>query len=125
MRVGTSTVQDVLKEIQFPARKEQIIEQARKQNAPDEVIKDLQKLPDQVYESVDSLMGSIQKGIGGISEEVSGVVGSGRWRRETGCIRNNRFSSGSKHQYRFIEKYTVSSHKRKNYRILKRTESFQ
>jgi hypothetical protein len=76
MRASTSTMQDVLRDVEFPARKEQIIEQAKKQNAPDKVIKDLQNLPDRTYESADSLRNSFQERVGGITEGITGTTGS-------------------------------------------------
>jgi hypothetical protein len=85
VRAGNNTIEDILKDVQFPAKREQIIEKAKKQNAPDEVIKDLQNLPDQTYESADSLVNSLQKEVGGVTEGVSGLVGSvlGGGARET------------------------------------------
>jgi hypothetical protein len=76
MRASTSIMQDVLRDVEFPARKEQIIEQAKKQNAPDKVIKDLQNLPDRTYESADSLRNSFQERVGGITEGITGTTGS-------------------------------------------------
>lgn len=83
MRASASSMQDVFRSIQFPARKEQIIEQVRKQNASSDIIEDLQMLPDREYESADSLMQAIESasqtagGGGGGKSQGFGGTGTG------------------------------------------------
>jgi uncharacterized membrane protein YgcG len=82
MRVSSSMMQEMFRNMQFPIRKEQIIEHARKQNASSDVIEDLQMLPDREYESADSLMrametASQQAGGGGGKSQAFGGTGRG------------------------------------------------
>ncbi|WP_410509923.1 DUF2795 domain-containing protein [Methanosarcina hadiensis] len=82
MRASASSIQDVFRSIQFPARKEQIIEQVRKQNASSDIIEDLQMLPDREYESADSLIQAIESssqtaGGGGGKSQSFGGTGTG------------------------------------------------
>lgn len=69
MRVSVSSMQEIFRGMQFPMRKEQIIEHARRQNASSDVIEDLQMIPDVEYESADSLIKAM--------ESVSQTVGQG------------------------------------------------
>lgn len=80
MRASSSTMQEIFRNMQFPIRKEQIIEHARKQNASNDIIEDLQMLPDREYESADSLMRAMEtasqqagRGGGGKSQSFGGT----------------------------------------------------
>lgn len=93
MRASASTMQEVFRNMQFPARKEQIVEQARRQNASSDIIEDLQTLPDREYESADSIMKAIEGagrtaggGAGGKSQGFggTGTGGSGGGGSSTG-----------------------------------------
>lgn len=82
MRASSSTMQDIFRNMQFPMRKEQIIEHARRQNASSDIIEDLQMLPDREYESADSVMrametASQQTGVGGGKSQGFGGTGTG------------------------------------------------
>jgi len=59
MRASTSSVQDMLRGMKFPMRKEQIIEQARKQNVSNDIIEQIEMIPDEDYKSADSLTRAI------------------------------------------------------------------
>lgn len=93
MRASSSTMQEIFRNMQFPIRKEQIIEHARKQNASNDIIEDLQMLPDREYESADSLMRAMEtasqqagRGGGGKSQSFggTGTGGSGGGGPSTG-----------------------------------------
>ena len=83
MRASASSMQDIFRSIQFPIRKEQIIEQVRKQNVSSDIIEDLQMLPDREYESADSLMKAMESasqqagGGGGGKSQGFGGTGTG------------------------------------------------
>lgn len=51
-----SNISHYLKGIDFPANKQDLIDHAEDNNAPDEVIQALQKLPEGEYESMADLM---------------------------------------------------------------------
>jgi hypothetical protein len=75
-------MQEIFRNMQFPIRKEQIIEHARKQNASSDVIEDLQMIPDREYESADSLMRAMESagqtaGGGGGKSQGFGGTGTG------------------------------------------------
>lgn len=59
MRASASSMQDILGNVQFPIGKEQVLEHARKQNLSEEVIKQIEMIPDEEYKSADSLMQAI------------------------------------------------------------------
>lgn len=59
MRASASSMQDILRNVQFPIRKEQVLEHARKQNLSEDVIKQIEMIPDEEYKSADSLMQAI------------------------------------------------------------------
>ncbi len=93
MRASPSTMQEMFRNMKFPVRKEQIIEHARKQNAPNDIIEGLQMLPDREYESADSLKKAIEaasreagQGGGGKSQGFggTGTGGSGGGGPSTG-----------------------------------------
>jgi hypothetical protein len=100
MRASASSIQDVLRGMQFPMRKQQIIDYARKQNVSSDIIQDLDLIPDEEYKSADSLMRAIaiasQKvgGGGGGKSQSFGGTGSG----ETGESGGGGPSSGGSSQ---------------------------
>ncbi|MDQ1253349.1 MAG: hypothetical protein QG646_2516 [Euryarchaeota archaeon] len=59
MKASASSVQDMLRGMKFPMRKEQIIEQARKQNVSNDIIEQIEMIPDEDYKSADSLTRAI------------------------------------------------------------------
>ena len=59
MRASASSMQDILRGMQFPMRKGQIIEYARKQNVSNDIIEQIEMIPDEEYKSSDSLMRAI------------------------------------------------------------------
>lgn len=73
-------MQEVFRSIQFPMRKEQIIEQVRKQNVSSDIIESLQMVPDREYNSADSLiqaMESASQTAGGGGGKSQGFGGTG------------------------------------------------
>ena len=76
-------MQETLRDVQFPMRKDQIIEHAKRQNPSNDVIEDLQMLPDREYESDDSLMKAMEAvsqtagGSGGGKSQSFGGTGRG------------------------------------------------
>jgi len=82
MRASASSIQDMLRNMQFPMRKEQIIEYARKQNVSSDIIQEIEMIPDDEYNSADSLMQAIdaasQKVGGGGGGKSQGFGGTGR-----------------------------------------------
>ena len=46
---GTATIQQYLRDIDFPVEKQDLIQHAREKNAPDEVVSVLEKVPDGQY----------------------------------------------------------------------------
>ena len=83
MRASASKMQETLRDMQFPMRKDQIIEHAKRQNASNDIIEDLQMLPDREYESADSLMKAMEAvsqtagGSGGGKSQSFGGTGRG------------------------------------------------
>lgn len=83
MRASASSMQEVFRGMQFPMRKQQIIEHARSQNASSDMIEDIQMIPDREYESADSLMRAIESasrqtgGSGGGKSQSFGGTGQG------------------------------------------------
>jgi hypothetical protein len=100
MRASTSSMQDILRGMQFPMRKGQIIEYARKQNVSNDIIEQIEMIPDEEYKSADSLMQAIdtasQKvgGGGGGKSQSFGGTGLG----ETGESGGGGPSSGGSSQ---------------------------
>jgi len=82
MRASASSMQEILRGMQFPMRKEQIIEHARRQNVSNDIIEDIQMIPDEEYKSADSLMQAIniasQKVGGGGGGKSQSFGGTGR-----------------------------------------------
>ena len=73
-------MQDMLKNMKFPMRKEQIIESARKQNISNDIIEVIEMIPDEEYSSSGSLMRAIDEatqkvggGGGGKSQSFGGT----------------------------------------------------
>ena len=63
MRASASSMQEmqrIFKDMQFPMTKEQILEHLRKQNVSNDIIKNVQMLPDDKFESADSLMRALE-----------------------------------------------------------------
>lgn len=73
MRASPSTMQEMFRNMQFPATKNQIIEQVRKQSASSDIIEVLQMIPDREYDSLDSLMQAI-----GSASQQTGQGGGGK-----------------------------------------------
>ncbi len=98
MRASASSIQDMLRGMKFPIRKEQIIEQARKQNVSNDIIEQIEMIPDEEYKSADSLMQAIntasQKVGGGGKSQSFGGTGLG----ETGESGGGGPSSGGSSQ---------------------------
>ena len=100
MRASASSMQDILRGMQFPMRKGQIIEYARKQNVSNDIIEQIEMIPDEEYKSADSLMQAIdtasQKvgGGGGGKSQSFGGTGLG----ETGESGGGGPSSGGSSQ---------------------------
>jgi hypothetical protein len=59
MRASASSMQDILRGMQFPMRKQQIIDYAKRQNVSNDIIQDIEMIPDEEYKSADSLMQAI------------------------------------------------------------------
>ncbi|MGE5503343.1 MAG: DUF2795 domain-containing protein [Actinomycetota bacterium] len=57
---SAANVTHALRGVDFPANKQQLIDHARKQNADEVVMKELQNLPDQQYTN----MADVMKGFG-------------------------------------------------------------
>jgi hypothetical protein len=79
MQASAGTMQQVFQGMQFPMTKEQIIEQARKQNVSNDIIQTIEMIPEGEYESADSLMIAIDaisqtagEGGGGKSQSFGG-----------------------------------------------------
>ncbi len=100
MEASASSMQDMLKNMKFPMRKEQIIESARKQNISNDIIEVIEMIPDEEYSSSGSLMRAIdaatQKvgGGGGGKSQSFGGTGLG----ETGESGGGGPSSGGSSQ---------------------------
>ncbi len=61
----TADVERYLRDVDFPADKRDIVEQARRQNAPDEVVRALDMLPNQRFNSsMDVTRGMSSSGMG-------------------------------------------------------------
>jgi Protein of unknown function (DUF2795) len=71
MRASASSMQDILRGMQFPMRKQQIIDYARRQNVSNDIIQDIEMIPDEEYKSADSLMRAVETA----SQKVGGVGG--------------------------------------------------
>lgn len=71
MRASASSMQNILRNMKFPITKEQIIEQARRQNVSSDIIEVVEMIPDEKYESADSLM----RAIDAASQKVGGGGG--------------------------------------------------
>ncbi len=93
MRASSSSMQEIFRGMKFPMKKEQIVEQVRKQKASSDIIEDLQMIPDREYESADSVMqameaASQQAGTGGGGKSQgfggTGTGGSGGGGSSTG-----------------------------------------
>ena len=100
MKASASSMQDILRNMQFPIRKEQILEYARKQNVSNNIIYQIEMIPDEEYKSADSLMQAIDvasqkiSGGGGGKSQSFGGTGSG----ETGESGGGGPSSGGSSQ---------------------------
>ena len=90
MKASASNVQDILRGMKYPIRKEQVIEQARKQNVSNDIIEQIELIPDEDYKSADSLMRAIdlasQKigGGGGGKSQSFGGTGLGETKESGG-----------------------------------------
>ena len=56
-----SQVANFIKDLDFPASKQDIINAAEDNNAPEQVIKALEKIPDQVYNSIGDVTAKLGK----------------------------------------------------------------
>lgn len=76
MRASASNMQEMqqmFRNMKFPMTKDQIIEQAKKHNASNDIIENLQMISDTEYESVDSLMKALEA-----SSQQAGMGGGGK-----------------------------------------------
>lgn len=71
MRASASSIQDLLREMKFPIRKDKILESVRKQNVSKDIIKQIEIIPDDEYRSADDLM----KAIDAASQQAGGGGG--------------------------------------------------
>jgi len=74
---GSVLTGDILKGMKFPVRKEQILQYVRGQNVTNDVIEDLQRLPDREYESAESVMKALEAS-GQQSSQQAGGGGGGK-----------------------------------------------
>ena len=70
MRASASIMENMLRNMQFPMTKRQIVEHTRRQNVSNNIIEVIEMIPDEEYESADSLMRAI--------DAASQKVGGGR-----------------------------------------------
>jgi hypothetical protein len=82
MKASSSSMQEIFRNIKFPVNKEQILEHARKQNASSDTIDTLEMIPDQQYDSANSLMRAMEEAIQHIGQggggKSQGFGGTGR-----------------------------------------------
>ena len=55
MQTSPAQIQKFLENVDYPAKKQDLIEQAKKHNASNEVLQDLNKIPDKEYSSFDDV----------------------------------------------------------------------
>ena len=70
----STDIERYLRDVDFPANKRDIVEEARRQNAPEDVVRALDKLPDQKFNSsmdVTRGMGSTGMGSSGMGSSAS------------------------------------------------------
>ncbi len=70
----SADIERYLRDVNFPAEKREIVEQARRHNAPDEVVRALDRLPEQRFNSsmeVTRGMGSSGMGSSGMGSSTS------------------------------------------------------
>lgn len=61
----SADIEKYLRDVDFPAEKREIVEQARRQNAPEEVVRALDRLPEQRFNSsMDVTRGMSSSGMG-------------------------------------------------------------
>lgn len=75
----STDIEKYLRDVNFPANKRDIVEQARRQNAPEDVVRALDKLPDQKFNSsmdVSRGMGSTSMGSSGMGTSSTSREGS-------------------------------------------------
>lgn len=75
----STDIEKYLRDVNFPANKRDIVEQARRQNAPEDVVRALDKLPDQRFNSsmdVSRGMGSTIMGSSGMGSSSTSREGS-------------------------------------------------
>jgi hypothetical protein len=58
---GKADLEKYFSGVKFPASKQDLINTARQNNAPDNVITTMDKLPDQTYNSADDVVRTLQK----------------------------------------------------------------
>lgn len=71
MRVSASTIEDMLKGMKFPIRKEGVIDYAKKHNVSDDVLNNIMLIPDEEYNSAEELRVAIESA----SQEAGGGAG--------------------------------------------------
>lgn len=59
--LAESKLASLFEEVQFPISKQELIEIAEEHNAPDKAIELLNKLPDQVFDSVGEMFGHLRE----------------------------------------------------------------
>lgn len=55
IKTSTASVQEALKDTEYPAEKRDLVEHARLHNASEDVLDDIKSLPDKVYTSADKV----------------------------------------------------------------------
>jgi len=78
MKASPSMMQQVFQGMQFPMTKEQIMQHVKKQNVSNDIMEQLEMIPDGEYDSAESLMRAIESasqmaGGGGKSQSFGGT----------------------------------------------------
>ena len=60
LEYGKEDIEKYFSGVQFPAKKQDLINTARENNAPDSVMNVMEKLPDRVYNSADDVVRTVQ-----------------------------------------------------------------
>lgn len=83
MKASPSMMQQVFQGMQFPMTKEQIMQHVKKQNVSNDIMEQIEMIPDREYDSAESLMRAIESssqmaGEGGGKSQSFGGTGRGR-----------------------------------------------
>ncbi len=60
--MGTQDIDKYLRNVNFPADKREIVNNARNENAPDDVVRNLDMLPDKRFNSAEDVRMNMEKG---------------------------------------------------------------